>query len=61
MSSLSGFVIGVVIGVVVGPIVWLIGFVLLDVVISSYEYARVRRESLSDRMKDILREFRIIR
>ena len=57
MSSFLGFVIGVV----VGPIVWLIGFVLLDVVISSYEYARVRREALSDRMKDILREFRIIR
>ena len=57
MSSLLGFVIGVV----VGPVVWLIGFVLFDVVISSYEYARVRREALSDRMKDILREFRIIR
>lgn len=57
MSSLLGFVIGVV----VGPVVWLIGFVVIDFVISSYEYARVKREAITSHMKDTLRDLGILK
>ena len=53
MSSLLWFILGVV----VGPFVWLFCIVVLDFVISSYEYARVKREAMSNRMKEILKDF----
>lgn len=48
-------------GVVFGPFIWLFGFVMFDFVIASYEYAKFKKEVVSSRMKEILREFGIMK
>jgi hypothetical protein len=48
-------------GVVLGPFIWLFGFVVFDLVIASYEYAKFKKEVISERMKEVLREFGIMK
>jgi di/tricarboxylate transporter len=56
MSSLLMFLLGVI----VGPLVWLILFIIFDLVISSREYFKLKKEAIGHRMRDVLREFGII-